>query len=72
MAIGFDRAPGLLTVAIGDDGCGFDPLAVKAGKGLTNLRQRATKLGGSLSVTSGSRGEGTQIAFQLPVSAARS
>ena len=72
VAIGFDRATGLLTVAIGDDGCGFDPAAVKAGKGLTNLRQRATKLGGSLSVTSGSRGAGTQIAFQLPVSAARS
>ena len=45
-------AEGELTLTITDDGCGFDPAAdtENGGMGLTNMHDRAEKLGGHLSI----------------------
>lgn len=40
------REDGELTIAITDNGIGFDPEEVKRGNGLTNIEQRARRLGG--------------------------
>jgi signal transduction histidine kinase len=47
-----------------DDGTGFEPSA-KPGRGLANMRQRATDLGGVLDVESGPRG--TLVRLWLPL-----
>jgi signal transduction histidine kinase len=41
-----------LTLAVEDDGQGFDPTAPASGMGLRNLKERAVSLGGSLEITS--------------------
>lgn len=61
-----DQAGQRLTIAITDDGRGFDPAAVRVGNGLANLRNRALKLGGSLNLAS-TVGTGTRIVLQIPV-----
>ena len=54
-------------LVVSDDGAGFDPAAPgnPAGRGLSNLRQRASQLGGTLAVDA-ARGRGTRlsVAFQ--------
>lgn len=56
-------------LAIGDDGCGFDASAERAGssrqRGLGTMRTRAQKLGGTLQVDSG--GQGTTVRLSLPL-----
>ncbi|MEZ5443694.1 MAG: histidine kinase, partial [Lysobacterales bacterium] len=54
---------GSLRVQLSDDGRGIDPQA-PAGKGLSNMRLRAARLGGALDVSSGATG--TCIDLQLP------
>jgi signal transduction histidine kinase len=51
-----------------DDGQGFDPDAVgdRGGMGLASMRQRAEKLGGSLTVLS-APGEGTRVKVSVGV-----
>jgi signal transduction histidine kinase len=52
-----------------DDGCGFDPSGpeVRGQRlGLTSMEERATELGGRLSVTS-KLGEGTTVALEVPL-----
>lgn len=56
----------ILTLVISDNGCGFDPVKVKEGNGLTNMRQRAAKWKGMLQVDS-TAGKGTQIELKLPL-----
>lgn len=54
---------------IRDDGLGFDREHVVSrgsGRGLTSMRERAERLGGSLTVTS-EPGKGTRIAFTIPL-----
>lgn len=61
-------AAGTLMLRIKDDGVGFDPEALVAGpghRGMAGMRERATLLGGSLSVVSG-QGVGTEIRVEVP------
>jgi signal transduction histidine kinase len=53
-------------VAVEDDGRGFDPDAVRAGFGLTGMRERALLAGGRLWVTSEDGGP-TRVAAVLPL-----
>jgi len=58
---------GDLTVRLEDDGRGFDPTAElgQGHLGLANLRERATAVGGRISIES-RPGEGTRIIVRLP------
>ncbi|HEY8761542.1 MAG TPA: GAF domain-containing protein [Candidatus Dormibacteraeota bacterium] len=58
------RDDGAAVLVIEDDGNGFDDKATTPGQGLGNLRDRAAKLGGSLSITSGAGG--TRVEMTLP------
>ncbi|HTX10104.1 MAG TPA: ATP-binding protein [Solirubrobacteraceae bacterium] len=53
-------------VNVQDDGCGFDPHGVRAGFGLTGMRERALLAGGRLSVIAGD-GRQTRVAAVLPL-----
>ncbi len=61
---------GRLTLTIADNGVGFDPetLGDSAGLGMTNMRERATLVGGVFEVQS-TAGKGTRICFTVPLSA---
>jgi signal transduction histidine kinase len=52
--------PGVVWLAVSDDGKGFDPASVQAGFGLQGLRERAAAIGASLSITS-APGHGSQV-----------
>jgi ligand-binding sensor domain-containing protein/signal transduction histidine kinase len=54
-----------LELEINDNGVGFDPKAESDGQGLTNMRERARKLGGELELTSKQSG-GTRIRIRVP------
>jgi two-component system, NarL family, sensor histidine kinase LiaS len=56
----------LVTMAIKDDGCGFDTSAFHGGVGLASMRERAEGLGGSFTVES-APGQGTEIVVSLPL-----
>lgn len=52
---------------IRDDGCGFDPQTVGAGRmGLVNMRTRAASIGGDFKLSS-SPGQGTRIKVTVPL-----
>ena len=57
---------GRLTVAVADDGPGFDPATGHAGRGLTTLAGRAEALGGACVVES-APGRGTVARVSLPL-----
>lgn len=64
---------GRVTVAVEDDGSGFNPDEVLEGAqrrrgGLVSLRERVRMLGGDLTVES-AIGRGTRVRFQIPLSA---
>jgi signal transduction histidine kinase len=52
--------PGVVWLAITDDGKGFDPARVQGGFGLQGLRERAAAIGAELSITS-APGQGAQV-----------
>jgi signal transduction histidine kinase len=54
------------TFTIRDNGAGFEMEDVKAGNGLTNMKERAKMLQAKLSISS-AKGEGTTIEVKLPV-----
>jgi signal transduction histidine kinase len=54
-----------VTIAITDDGAGFDPEAVKRGMGLLNMRERVQRLGGSFEIDT-APGTGTTVSILLP------
>ena len=59
-----------LTLAVCDDGCGFDADAACAGHGLGLMGDRARRLGGTLRIESpigGSPGGGTAIRLEVPL-----
>jgi signal transduction histidine kinase len=62
--------PGMVTLAVHDDGHGFPPQAIRPaagrGEGLPGMRDRAALLGGALSVES-APGAGTRIAAAIPL-----
>jgi len=58
----------LVVLDVADDGAGFDPaptMAAAGGLGLRAMQERATQLGGRLTIES-APGEGTTIAIELP------
>lgn len=66
--VALTAADGIGLLEIGDDGIGFDATApvLEGHHGLTNMRRRATSLGGTLRVETGPRG-GTRIIVSLPL-----
>ncbi len=62
------EAKGLLTVAIKDDGNGFDPKTASKGSGLQNMEDRVEALGGGVEIVS-SPGSGATVTIRLPVGA---
>ena len=66
LAIILDRSPAGIRFTISDNGIGFDLARRRAsGHGLTNISERATKLGAKLDILT-SPGEGTEVTFILP------
>jgi two-component system nitrate/nitrite sensor histidine kinase NarX len=63
-----ERNDGLAQFTIADDGCGFDPNEIDGQHhlGLSIMRTRAQRCGGSLEVRS-EPGQGTQIVARLPL-----
>jgi ligand-binding sensor domain-containing protein/signal transduction histidine kinase len=55
-----------VSVAIEDDGCGFDPKSVERGHGLNNMEKHAREMGGDLVIDS-SPGKGTRLVFMFPL-----
>ena len=55
-----------IALLISDNGVGFDPASVAWGLGLTNLRERATRAGGQISITS-EPDTGTAVRASLPL-----
>jgi signal transduction histidine kinase len=65
-------APDSLRLEVCDNGVGFDPLALYPGHlGLRSMRERATRVGGTLDIESVPDG-GTQVRARVPVRAAPS
>ncbi len=63
-----ERSGGTVSLAVADDGQGFDPTdpSISARRlGLVSMRERATELGGSLVVES-ERGQGTSVRARVP------
>ena len=54
-----------VVMTIEDDGVGFDPTTVKRGDGLTNIEERARRIGGELHITE-RRPKGTVHMLSLP------
>jgi signal transduction histidine kinase len=60
----------MLWMHVGDDGCGFDPAAVReGGHGLTSLQRRADEVGARLRIDT-MPGEGTRIEMEVPLQTA--
>lgn len=59
---------GTLTLAVVDDGCGFNPhdLSDSEGLGVAGMRERASLVGGTLAVDS-QTDKGTRVLFSVPV-----
>jgi len=65
--VGFE--PGMASLAVTDDGVGFDPAAraVRSRRlGLTSMRERAQALGGEVTIRSGP-GRGTTVRAEVPL-----
>jgi signal transduction histidine kinase len=56
-----------LQVIVEDDGIGFDPDQIAAGRGLTNLKTRTKMMGGSFQLGKLEFGGGTRIIIILPI-----
>ena len=61
---------GRLQLLLADDGLGFDVDVVQQGNGLTNMRRRADRLGGQLTIAS-QDGAGTTIRLNMPIARRR-
>jgi signal transduction histidine kinase len=60
------QLPDRVQLAVEDDGCGFEPAGVRAGFGLTGMRERALLAGGLLTVQSVDGGP-TSVTAVLPL-----
>jgi signal transduction histidine kinase len=63
-----DAREGVITIIVRDDGVGFDPSARAIRErrlGLTSMRERAERLGGTFRVES-SPGAGTTVSVEVP------
>jgi signal transduction histidine kinase len=61
-----EARPEGLTLAVTDEGSGFDPAQVTIGTGLANIRDRADAVGGTVELSS-SPGQGTRLEVGFPV-----
>jgi signal transduction histidine kinase len=61
------RDGGMLRLRVEDKGPGFSPENISGSNGISGMRERATRLGGTLVVHS-RPGDGTQITASLPIS----
>ncbi|MBE7554089.1 MAG: GAF domain-containing protein [Anaerolineales bacterium] len=66
--VSIGASDGRIDLEVADNGSGFDPQAVagKGGLGLTSMRERVEKLGGTLVILSGPK-EGTKVKVTLEV-----
>jgi signal transduction histidine kinase len=72
VALRMHESPREFLLEIGDDGVGFDPTSAFPGHlGLHSMRERVTRLGGTLQIES-APGQGTRIHLRLPGSVRRS
>lgn len=68
VTVRIDVEPGLFRFSVRDEGIGFDPeAAAHSGCGLGNLKRRASRVSGSVSIRS-TPGKGTEIVFEAPYS----
>lgn len=69
----FEQTPDAVSVAVRDDGTGFDQSALEPRRslGLLDLESRAAALGGSLSIDS-APGKGTVVTAQVPIAGTES
>jgi len=58
-----------VSVAVQDDGVGFDPMTESVGLGIVGIEERARELGGSLKISSESQ-RGTLLIVELPLTKA--
>ena len=63
MTVHIALAGRLLTIVVQDDGCGFRTDDHSAGNGLTNMKRRLEKIGGSCDIES-QPGRGTRVSFR--------
>ena len=68
MTVSLVAADSCLTLAVTDDGRGFNPGALEEseGLGLAGMRERASLAGGRLEITS-APGGGTRVVFSVPL-----
>ena len=61
----------LVRLEVADDGCGFDPGTAPKGLGIDGMRQRATAIGGRLTIANGAHsGSAVVCECQQPAVAA--
>lgn len=65
--LGVTAVGGQLELTLTDDGVGIGDATPQGGRGLSNMRERATRLGGSLTVEAVSNGRGTRLAWCVPL-----
>ena len=63
ITVSMRRVGPAITIALSDDGRGFDAASVTKGRGLANTKARAAQIGAALTTTSTS--QGTRIALTL-------
>ena len=61
------KTAGTLRFSVSDTGRGFDPQISRSGAGITNIRDRLTAVGGSLTIAS-APAQGTQLLGAIPLS----
>jgi signal transduction histidine kinase len=59
-----------IEISLRDNGCGFDPAALRDGWGVDSMHKRAQELGGEMRLQS-KPGEGTTVVLTVPMSALR-
>jgi protein-histidine pros-kinase len=67
VVVRLQQGPGVYVLEIEDNGCGFEPKAVKHSLGLASMAERAELAGGTLVIDSGP-GAGTRVVARFPVS----
>ena len=60
------QTPDWVTLAVEDDGQGFDPGVRRAGMGLRNIQERVDSVAGTLTLQS-QPGDGTRLTISVPV-----
>ncbi len=68
LSISISKKGKTLSLALRDDGIGFDPSGITRGYGLANMRQRAAQIGADLSIKS-KPGQGTEISVVVSLEA---